>query len=249
MAYGDFKDLPRRTASDKILYDKAFNIAKNPKYDRYQRGLTSMVYKFFDKNTSGGAIKNENMSNKELAEELYKPILIFIDNILSVDLSHPQLVSKFNKGIRFLFCVIDIFSKYAWVIPLKVITITNTFQKDFKESNRKPNRIWVDKSSEKIFKESNRKPNRIWVDKGSEFYNRSMKPFLQNNNIDLYLTYNEGKSLVAERFIRALKNKIYMTSISKNVYIDKLDDIVNKYNNAYHRTIKMKPVDIKPSIY
>ena len=70
MAYGDFKDLTRRTASYKMLRDKAFNIAKNPKCDEYQRGLASMVYIFFDKKSSGGAIENENMSNKQLAEEL-----------------------------------------------------------------------------------------------------------------------------------------------------------------------------------
>ena len=72
MAYGDFKDLTRRAASDKILRDKALNIAKNPKYDGCQRGLASVVYKFFDKKTSGSGIKNENMLNKELAEELHK---------------------------------------------------------------------------------------------------------------------------------------------------------------------------------
>ena len=143
-----------------------------------------------------------------------------------------QLISKFNKGIRFLLCVIDIFSKYAWVIPLKDkkgITITNAFKKNLNEPNCKT--------------------NKRWVDKGSEFYNSSVKSFLQNNDIRVYSTHNEGKSVVAEKFIRTLKNKIYkyMTSISKNVYIDKLDDIVNKYNNTYHRTIKMKPVDIKLS--
>ena len=68
MAYRDFKDLTRRIASDKILRDKAFNIAKNPKYDGYQRGLASMVYKFFDKKASGGTVKNENISNKQLSE-------------------------------------------------------------------------------------------------------------------------------------------------------------------------------------
>ena len=85
------------------------------------------------------------------------------------------------------------------------------------------------------------------MDKGSEFYNRSMKSFLQNNGIEMYSTHNEGKSVVGERFIRILKNKIYkyMNSISKNVYIDKLDDIVNKYNNTCHSTINMKPVDVK----
>ena len=75
MAYGDFKDLTRRTATDKILPDKTFDIAKNLKHDGYQRGLASMVYNFFDKKTSGGAVTNEIMSNKELAEELQKPII------------------------------------------------------------------------------------------------------------------------------------------------------------------------------
>ena len=135
-----------------------------------------------------------------------------------------QLISKFDKEFRFLLCVIDIHSKYAWVIPLKDkkgITITNVFQK--------------------ILDESNRKPNKIWVDKGSEFYNRSIKSFLHDNDLEMYSAHSEGKSVIAERFIRTLRNKIYkyMTLISKNMYIDKLDDIVNKYNNKYHSTIKM----------
>ena len=75
MAFGDFKDLTRRTASDKILRDKAFNIAKNPKHDGYQRGLASIIYKLFEKNTSGSGFKNKNISNKELTEELHKPIV------------------------------------------------------------------------------------------------------------------------------------------------------------------------------
>ena len=92
-----------------------------------------------------------------------------------------------------------------------------------------------------------RKANKIWLDKVSEFYNRSMKSFLQNDDIEMYSTHNKGKSVVAERFIRTLKNKIYkyMTSVSKNVYIDKFDDIVNKYNNTYLSTIKIRPVDVK----
>ena len=101
-----------------------------------------------------------------------------------------------------------------------------------------------------ILDDSKRKPNKIWVDKGSEFYNRSMKSWLQGNDIAIYLTQNEGKSVIAERFIRTLRNKMYkyMTSISRNVYIDKLDDIVHEYNNTYHRTIKMKPIDVKDNI-
>ena len=77
---------------------------------------------------------------------------------------------------------------------------------------------------------------KIWVNKGSEFCNRPLKSWLKSNSIEFYLTYNEEKSVITERFIRSLKNNIYkyMTAISKNVYIDKLDDIVYKYNNTYH---------------
>ena len=127
MAYGDFKDLNRRTAADRVLRDKAFEIAKDPKYVEYQRGLASRVFKFFDKKTSGGGIKN--ISNKELAEELHKPIIRkfnkrkvyspFIDNIWFEDLADMQYISKFDKRFRFLLCVIDIYSKHAWIIPLK----------------------------------------------------------------------------------------------------------------------------------
>ena len=90
----------------------------------------------------------------------------------------------------------------------------------------------------KILDESGCKPNKIWVDKRTEFYKRSMESWLKDNSIEMHSTHNEGKSVVAERFIRTLKNKIYkhMTSISKNVYIDKLDEIVNKYNNTYEKT-------------
>ena len=97
MAYGDFKDLARRTASDKVLRDKAFNIAKNPKYDGYQRGLASMVYKFFDKKSEGYSVNNEIKQNEQLIEKLHKPIIkkfkirrvysLFKDNIWGADLT------------------------------------------------------------------------------------------------------------------------------------------------------------------
>ena len=243
MAYGDFRDLPKRTAADKVLRNKAFKIASDQKYDGYQRGLVSMVYKIFDKKSQGSGLAN-NKENVQLANELHKPIIkklnkrkvysSFKDNIWGVDLADMQLLSKFNKRFRFLLCVIDIFSKYAWVIPLKDkkgISIINAFQI--------------------ILKKSNREPNKIWVDKGSEFYNNSFKKWLKDNDIEMYSTNNEGKSVIAERIIRTLKNEIckYMASISKNVYIDKLDDIVKKYNNTYHRSIKMKPVDVKDNTY
>ena len=158
MVYGDFKYLTRRTASDKLLQDKAFNITKNPKYDEYKRALASMAYKFFDKKTFGSGIKSKNNTNKELAEHLHKPIMqsLFIDNIWGADLGNMQLISEFNKELN--CCVIDIYSKQAWVIPLTVkkgITITNAFQKILDESKRKPNKIWADKGSEFIIDQWN----------------------------------------------------------------------------------------------
>ena len=100
-------------------------------------------------------------------------------------------------------------------------------------------------------KQSTRKPNKIWVDKRSEFYNSSFKKWFKDNDIAMYSTHNEEKFVAAERFIRTLKNKInkYMTSISKNVYVDKLDDIVNEYNNTCHRTITIKPIDVNDNTY
>ena len=104
---------------------------------------------------------------------------------------------------------------------------------------------------QKILNDSNRKPNKIWVDNGSKFYNSYFKKWLKDNDIDMHSIRNEGKSVIAERFIRTLKIKIYkyITSVSKNVYIDKLDDIVECNNNTYHRTVKVKPVDVKDNTY
>ena len=119
------------------------------------------------------------------------------------------------------------FSKYARVVLLedkREITIVNTFQKILDS--------W-------------------WWHQSGEFYNKLFNRFLKINKIEMYSTYNEGKSVVAERFIRTLKNKIFkhMTAISKTVYFDVLDDIVNKYNNTVHRTIKIKPIDVTSDSY
>ena len=121
-------------------------------------------------------------------------------------------LSKYNKAIKNLLCAIDRFSKCAWVVPLKdkrEIAIANAFQKIISNG---------------------RKPNKIWVDQGGEFYNNLFKRFLKINNIEMYSTQNKGKSVVTERFIRTLKNKIFkhMTAVSKIVYFDVLDDEVRQ---------------------
>ena len=120
-----------------------------------------MVYKFFDKKLKGSGLNIPLEFNEKLARELHKPIIRnlkkitvysgFKDNIWGADLVDMQLISKFNKGFRFLLCVIDIFSKYVWVVPLKDkkgVSIVDAFQKILDDSNRKPNKIWVDKESE-----------------------------------------------------------------------------------------------------
>ena len=157
MAYGDFRDLKRRTQSDKVLKNKAFEIASNPKYDGYQRELASMVYKFFNEKSKGAGIKNKINENQQLANELHKPIIrkfkttkvysSFKDNIWGVDLADMQLISKYNKGIRYLLYAIDLLSKYAFVVTLKDkkgTTIVNALQSILGNSKRKPNKIWVD---------------------------------------------------------------------------------------------------------
>ena len=126
-----------------------------------------------------------------------------------------------------------LFSKYAWVVPLKDkrrITIVNAFQKIISKG---------------------RKPNKIWVDQGGEFYNKIFTRFLKINNIEMYSSYNEGKSVVAERFIRTFKNKIFkhLAAVSKNVYFNTLDDIVNKYNNTVQRRKKMKLIEVTSDSY
>ena len=115
-----------------------------------------------------------------------------------------QSLSKYNKGNKYLLCANDLFSKYAWIIPVKDkkgTSIVNAFQKTISEG---------------------RKPNKIWVDQGSEFYCNFFKDFLKIYNIEMYTTYSKGKSVVAEIFIKTLKNKIskHKTAISKNVYFD-----------------------------
>ena len=160
-----------------------------------------MVYKFFDKKFSGSGVATE--PNYQLANELYRQIIrkfkrkMFYsslrDNIWGADLVDMQSLSKYNKGIRYLLCAIDFFSKYAWVVPLKdkrVITIINAFQKIISNG---------------------RKRNKIWVDQGGEFYNNLFKIFLRINNIEMHSTYNERKSVAAERFIGTLQTSFLST--------------------------------------
>ena len=198
-----------------------------------------MVYKFFDKKyTVVLQMKLDKINNLQMnfinqsSGKKRKVYSSFKDNIWGADLADMQLISKYSKGIRYLICTIDLFSKYAWIFPLKdkkVVSIVNAFQK--------------------IIDNSKRKPNKIQADQGSEFYNSQFKEVLKENHMEKYSTYNEGKSAVAEKFIKTMKNKIYkhMTAVLKD--FDVLDVIVDEYDNTFHKTIKIKPIDIKLDSY
>ena len=170
------------------------------------------------------------LKKKDLAEELHKPIrrkfkkrrvlVNGIDKIWAADLVDMQAFTNFNRGVKYLLAVIDVFSKYGWLIPLKDKTGKS-----------------VASALKTIFEE--RKPGKIWVDKGKEFYNKDVKDL-----IELYSTENEEKSSVVERWIRTMKEKMwkYFMAKSTNVYIDVLPNLVKQYNNTRHSSIKMIPV-------
>ena len=177
--------------------------------------------------------------SQQLAEELHKPITRNfrkrrvishgIDKIwAAADLVEMQKYSKWNKGIKYLLMVIDVFSKYGWIIPLK----------DKKTES-------VSLAFDLIFKKSKRKPEKLWTDKGSEFISKHFKDFLKRNSIILYHTQNEEKSSVVERWNRTMKNKMWkMFSANNNtVYWDKLDKLLDHYNNRKHSSIKMSPTE------
>ena len=148
MAYVKFKDLAKRAQSDKVLRDKVFEIASNPKYDGYQRGIASMAYNFFDEKSIVSGINNDVKQNQELANELHKLIIrkfrkskgysSFRDNIQGVNLADMEVIIKYNKGIGFLLQAIDLFSKYAWIVPLKDKKGVSIFNaKHFRQSKKK----------------------------------------------------------------------------------------------------------------
>ena len=169
--------------------------------------------------------------SQQLAEELHKPITrnfrkrrvisYGVDKIWTADLVEIQKYSKWNKGIKYLLTVIDVFSKYGWIEPLK----------DKKTES-------VSLAFDHIFKKSKRKPEKLWTDKGSEFISKHFENFLKTHSIILYHTENEEKSSVVNK---TMKNKMWkMFSANNNtVYWDKLEKLVDDYNDTYHSSIKM----------
>ena len=183
--------------------------------------------------------KREKASWSEvLADELHKPfkrkfqrrqvLVNEIDDVWAADLVELQEWKNVNYGYRYILNVIDSFSKYAWSVPLKNgngETVLDAFKY--------------------IVETSNRKLRYIWVDKGKEFYNKDMTAWLKDENILRYSTHGEHKSAIAERFNRTLEERIRRRFTAENTrnWIDTLDELLSKYNNSYHSTIRMRPVD------
>jgi hypothetical protein len=179
---------------------------------------------------------NDDLWNEELAEELHKPvrrkfprrkvIVHEIDDIWSCDLVEMQEWSKENKGCRYMLNVIDVFSKYAWSIPIQDKKATTVLQA-FRE----------------IVSQSNRKPKHIWVDEGKEFYNKNIDEWINSNNIVRYSTHGEQKSVIVERFNRTLKTNMWKKFTAENTrnWINSLPKLLLDYNNKVHSTIKMTP--------
>ena len=174
---------------------------------------------------------------EKLANELHKPIIRnfkrrkvnfgdFPNEIWSADLIDLKKLKKYNNGFQYIFNIIDLYSRHAWSIPIKNKTGTSIVEAF--DSIR------------------GSKPKKLWVDNGSEFYNKIFKKWLNDNNIEMYSTFNEGKAVVIERFNRILKNKMfkYFTANGTYKYIDILSSLINEYNNKKHSSTKLSPNEL-----
>ena len=221
----------RNNVCDKNMLQEMKNIYNPTLRERMERGLVSTL--IGTKKRFGWGLGEAEKKKKfsTLAEKLHKPVkrkfrkrrvmVNGIDKIWAADLADMKAFEKDNDGYTFLLLVIDIFSKYGWIVPLK---------------NKKG--VNVAKALENIFQE--RKPEKLWTDKGAEFYNKDVKTLL-----DIYSTENEEKSSIVERWIRTMKEKMwkYFTDNNTYRYIDVLPDLVKDYNNTVHTSIKMTPIE------
>src|SRR5437870_1165874 len=251
--YNENSDTESRNISDLALSHRENEIANDSRFDGSQRRDAKFVSGIMkNKARFGLGIKSKNLkegSNEErsiekvvgpfekLSEELHNPIrrkfdrchvnLFGIDDTWGADLVEMQELSKENKGYRYMLNVIDIFSKYAWSIPLKDKKGTTVLEA-FKQ----------------IVKISDRIPKHIWVDEEKEFYNKEMTGWLKENNIIRYSTHGEHKSAVIERFNRTLKEIMWKRFTAENTrnWIDMIDKLISNYNNRVHYTIGMTPV-------
>ena len=224
-----------KNLKDKHIADEKMIKAINElPYNQQQYG-TFLVKNIIRSKKKLGMGNNFTMS--DLSNELNKPvvnkferkkiIVNHIDEIHSCDLVDMQKYSRVNKGYKYIFTNIDIFSKYAWSFPLKTKTIKE-----------------IKSCFQKIFNE--RKPSYIWSDQESAFFSKEMLQFFKDNNVKIYYTHSDLKAVIIERFNRSLR-ELMMKSFVKNnntVWYNILPNLINTYNNRYHSTIKMKPKNV-----
>ena len=161
-----------------------------------------------------------------------KTIVGGIDRQWQADLADMQGLTKENDGYNYILTVIDIFSKYAWAIPIKdkgTKSMVEAFKQLFKLSKH-------------------RQPEKLQTDAGKEFLNKEIQAYFKTKGIQHFVSNSDKKAAVVERFNRTLKTRIwtYFSAHQTNRYIDKLADFVTSYNESFHRTIGMRPVDVKP---
>lgn len=226
---------------NKKLQKKLENYYLNPKQPGSFSGLSTFKnelknkLKIKDKDLKNWIINYEEYTLHKPARKSFKEnkvIVTGIDDTWQADLIDMSKLSKYNKGVKFIITVIDIFSKYAWAVPILNKT-SNSIINGFK----------------KIFKITKRRPKRLQTDQGLEFMSKETLKFLKENNISHYFIYSKRKACVIERFNRTLKQKMwrYFTFTNKYEYYDVLDDLLDSYNNTFHRSIKNKPSKIKKS--
>ncbi len=160
--------------------------------------------------------------------ERRKVVVFRLDEIWAIDLASMETISSQNDGYKFILCIVDVFSKYAWAVPLK-----------------NKNSATVLSAVKEVVKESGRSPEKIWVDKGTEFYNKSFKAWASSKDITIYSTFGDSKSVVVERFIRTLRDLLAtkFSAAHSQAWVKMLPSIMNFYNHKYHKTIQMSPIE------
>ena len=219
------------------MEDKVKNYYLDPKNPGSFSGINSFSKSLADKKIKINKGDLESILLEQDSYSLHRPIkkrfkrnqviVSGIDDTWQADLVDVSSISKQNNGIKFLLTCIDIFSKFAWIVPLtnkSGSTITKAFQIILKD----------------------RFPKRLQTDKGKEFLNLEFQSFLKKQNIKFYTTNSDLKASVCERFNRTIKEKMwrYFTHKNNYRYFDILQDLVESYNNTYHRTIKMSPIKV-----
>ena len=192
-------------------------------------------FKFKRKHVEKYLLSNDTYTLHKPIRKHFKRNMIIVSDIdkqWQADLADMHDIATSNDVFKYLLNVIDCFSKFAWSIPLK----------------KKDSKSLLDAFKLLLQQSYPRKPIRLQTDKGLEFMNKDVQAFLKTNNIIHFTSQSDMKAAMVERFNRTIKTRIfaYLTSINSKRYIDKLQDFMDSYNNSYHRTIGMKPIDVKP---